>query len=309
MPKLLNLAKKSEDLVKPFGEIDVLLFYGIVGEKLKKFLKGKELATKIWMPYGIPYLIKRGSKLEPLLIEEFLEALTPEFFEKRKKNLDQVKGQLTKSQTKVWQYFFPRKLMDFFYATNSENPGRAIDRIFFDIDRGDGMTSEQSQEATREFVKAINQDKELKDVIGKVEPFISWTGNSFHVYLFLDKQQPSSFYEKHFQYLKAKPDEGFTAKWCNEINKKLSFKIIPGHEKVKGTINIDPSQTPSGKLCRVPLGSLHMKDDKTVDGVSFPVAEKMLEKDDLIDGLRSYTAKDVVDSLDELAKRFPKKFQ
>lgn len=308
MSELIRLAKKSENIIKPFGEIDVLLFYGIVGEKLKKFLKGKELATKIWMPYEIPYLIKRGSQLEPLFIEEFLEALTPEFFEKRKKHLEEVKDQLTKSQVKVWQYFFPRKLMDFFYATNSENPGKPIDRIFFDIDRGDGITHQQSQEATREFIKVIKQDDELKNIV-KEEPFVSWTGSSFHVYLFLDKQQPNSFYEKYFQYLKTDPEEGFTARWCKKINEQLSIKVIPGHEKVKGSINIDPSQTPSGKLCRMPLGSLHMKDSKTIDGVSIPVTEKMLEKEDLVDELENYKLKDIVNSLDELVKRLPKKFQ
>ncbi len=308
MSELIKLTKQSEDIIKPFGEIDVLLFYGIVGEKLKKFLKGKELATKIWMPYGIPYLIKRGSKLEPLFTEEFLEALTPEFFEKRKKHLEEVKDDLTESQVKVWQYFFPRKLMDFFYATNGENPGKPIDRIFFDIDRGDGITSEQSQEVTREFVKVIKQDDELKNII-KEDPFICWTGSSFHVYLFLDKHQPSQFYEKHFQYLKTNPEEEFTAKWCKKINEQSSIKVIPGHEKVKGKINIDPSQTPSGKLCRVPLGSLHMKDAKTVDGISIPVTEKMLEKKDLIDELKNYKPKDILDSLEELAKRLPRKFQ
>ena len=103
------------------------------------------------------------------------------------------------------------------------------------------------------------------------------------------------------------PKQGFTRKWCGQINQELSTKVVPGHEKIKGKINIDPSQTPSGKLCRIPLGSLHMKDPKTIDGISIPITEKMLEKDNLIDKLREFKPEDLVKSLDKLAGRLPKK--
>ncbi|MEM5793287.1 MAG: hypothetical protein QXY45_02920 [Candidatus Aenigmatarchaeota archaeon] len=305
MTEILKMAKNFDDILKPFGEIDLLLFYGIVGEKLRKFLKNRELATKIWMPNDI-YLIKRGTKLEPLFIDEFLESITLDFLERRKKHLEEVRKELTPGQIKVWQYFFPRKLMDFFYATNSEK-GKNIDRIFFDIDRGFGVSSEEAQQVTLEFVKVIKEDESIKDLISG-EPFVSWTGSSFHVYLFLKKPKPPSFYEKNIQYLKSRPDEGLTSKWCKILNKKFN-NVIPGHEKIKGKINIDPSQTPPGKLCRVPLGSLHMKDAKTIDGISIPLKVDMLEDEKLVGELKNYSPKILLESIDDLTKRLPKIFQ
>jgi len=304
---LLELAKKSGDALKPFGGTDVLLFYGIVGEKLKKFLKGKELASKVWLPQGnIKYFLNRGSKKPPLFIDDFVEAITPEFLQIRNKHhLKDVENQLTEKQKLVWSYFPPRKLADFFYATNNEGAGKQIDRIFFDMDRGEGVTLATAQKVTRTFREIVSKDAELAKLIGKVEPFVSWTGNSFHVYIMLDKPRPNSFYDQHFMFSKNDPLASFTGKWAEQIKKELKINVMGGHEKLPKVLSIDPSQTPSGKLARIPLGSLHMKDANTVDGVSTPVTEKMLDDSDLPDKLKELKPKYVIDNLEKLSKLLP----
>ncbi|MGB9937821.1 MAG: hypothetical protein ACPK7O_08890 [Methanobacterium sp.] len=309
MKSLLNYAKKnSDDIITPFGQMDVLLLYAIAAEKLKNYLGNREIAGKIWMPSGkVPFLLKRGSKLKPLYAEELVEAVDLDFLELRSKeeHLKDVKNDITDLQNKVWQYFLPRKLADFFYATNYENPGGEIDRIFFDIDRFKGMSAEQAQETTRIFIETTKEDEKFQNLINNAEPFIYWTGNSFHVFFFLDKPEPNSFYEKYFQYSKNNPEQNFTGKWAKAVDKKTAFKVIGGHERQGNSINIDPSQTPSGKLSRVPLGSLHMSDPKTVDGVSIPISEKMLYDADLTYKLLEYRPKDIVENLDEFSKYLP----
>lgn len=312
MPSLMSFARKNiEKILTPFEQMDVLLLYGIVGEKLKKYLKGKELASKIWLPSGnIPYLIKRGSKLEPLFIEEFVDAITVEFLEVRaEKEFSSAKRDLTEAQKKVWNYFVPRKLADFFYATNGESAGRPVDRIFFDIDRGQDMSAEQAQEAARFFVQAIEEDEDVEKILGNKEPFVCWTGNSFHVFLFLDGPKPNSFYEKYFKYSKDEPEASFTGRWAKKVDDRVGFRVVGGHEKLQKSINIDPSQTPSGKLCRVPLGSLHMKDAKTIDGISVPIENKMLEDENLVEKLKKYSPKEVVERIESFAERLPKGFR
>ncbi len=74
-------------------------------------------------------------------------------------------------------------------------------------------------------------------------------------------------------------------------------------------MSIDPSQTPSGKLCRIPLGSLHMKDAKTVDGISIPITTTMLENENLVEKLKKYRAKEVVNELETIAERLPRIFR
>ena len=313
MVSLLSFAKENmENLVTPFGQTDVLLLYGIAAGRLKKYLGDRELAGKIWMPSGrMRYLLKRGSKLEPLFAHELEEAVTLGFLELRSKteHLSSAKGELTDLQTKVWQYFLPRKLSDFFYATNHEGPGKEIDRIFFDIDRSKGISAEQAQETTRIFVETIKEDNNLENLLGNYELFINWTGNSFHVLFFLDKSMPSSFYDEHFQYSKNDPERNFTGKWAKKINEQVEFKVAGGHERQGNSINIDPSQTPSGKLCRIPLGSLHMKDPETINGVSVPITEEMLYNEDLVSKLTSYTPKDIIENLSEIEKHLPQKFR
>ena len=313
MNSLLSFAKKNmENLTTPFGQIDILLLYGIAAGKLKKYLGDRGLAGKIWMPSGkMPHLLKRGSKLEPLFAHELEKAVTLEFLELRSKteHLSSAKEDLTDLQAKVWQYFLPRKLADFFYATNHEGPGKDIDRIFFDIDRSKGISAEQAHETTQIFVETIKKDNELENLLGNFELFIYWTGNSFHVLFFLDKLMPSSFYDEHFQYSKNDPERNFTGKWAKKINEQVEFKVAGGHERQGNSINIDPSQTPSGKLCRVPLASLHMKDAETINGVSVPITEKMLYKEELINKLINYTPKDIIENLNEIEKHLPERFR
>lgn len=301
-----ELAEKSKDVLRPFGEMEVLLYYGTVAKKLAKFLKGKEIAAKNWFPFrpgAPPSVLKRGSKEEPLFIEEFIEAVTPEFLELRKLHLDEARPKLTHSQEKVWKYFVPRKLSDFFYATNNEGEGKSIERVFFDLDRGEGVRSEYAQEVAKEFVDVINEDHKNLERLNCSGPFVMWTGSSFHVYLFLKKKMPSSFYDENFQ-VSAKEELQTTAqKWVNEL-KKRGMKAIGSHEKVAGLVSIDPSQTPSGKLARS-IFSLHMKDLKTVDGVAIPLETKMLGSKNLVKELKSYTPEKVITELDSLSGRIP----
>ncbi|WP_424354887.1 hypothetical protein [Methanobacterium sp. MBAC-LM] len=313
MNSLLSFAEKNlEELVTPFGQTDVLLIYAIAAGRLKKYLGDRELAGKIWMPSGrMRYLIKRGSKLEPLFVHELEKAVTLEFLELRSKteHLSSAKKEITDVQAKVWQYFLPRKLSDFFYATNHEGPGKDIDRIFFDIDRSKGISAEQAQETTQIFVETIKKDHELEELLGNYELSINWTGNSFHVLFFLEELMPSSFYDEHFQYSKNDPERNFTGKWAKKINEQVEFKVAGGHERQGNSINIDPSQSPSGKLCRVPLGSLHMEDPETINGISVPITEKMLYNKDLVSKLTIYTPKDIIKNLSEIEKNLPERFK
>jgi hypothetical protein len=301
---IAELARKSKDVIKPFGETEVLLYYGAVATRLKNFLKGKEIAAKNWFPFrpgAPPHVLKRGSKEEPLFIDEFIEAITPEFLELRKLHLDEARPKLTHSQEKVWKYFVPRKLSDFFYATNNEGEGKPLERIFFDLDRGERVSAEYVQEVAKGFVDVINEDYKNLGRLNCSEPFVIWTGASFHVYLFLKKKMPSLFYDENFQ-VSAKEELQTTAqKWLNNL-KKNGMGVIGSHEKVVGLVSIDPSQTPSGKLARS-IFSLHMKDLKTVDGVAIPLETKMLGKKNLVSELRDYTPERVIKELDSLTKR------
>jgi hypothetical protein len=131
-----------------------------------------------------------------------------------------------------------------------------------------------------------------------------WTGKSFHVYIFLKKPQPTSFYTKYFQYDKNHPDQGLIGNWAKNIEKRTKIKTRGGHEKIAGAITIDPSQTPSGKLCRAPF-SLHMSDWKTVDGVAIPLKTQQLSDPSLVSKLQKYTPEKVVKELNRLTKALP----
>ena len=121
--------------------------------------------------------------------------------------------------------------------------------------------------------------------------------------MFLKKSMPNSFYVENFQYSKNDPLHNFTGKWTEKLRKE-GFNVTGGHEKTDYLI-IDPSQTPSGKLCRIPLGSLHMKDALTVNGVSIPLKKEMLEEKKLVEHLQEYTPKKVLEELDDLSRRLP----
>jgi|YelNatPaOPRAMG01_1025707.scaffolds.fasta_scaffold10829_4 hypothetical protein len=304
---LKDFALQCDDVLKPFNKTETLLFYAVISKSLNSYLKGKEIAAKNWIPHGkTPFLIKRGSKEEPLHVEEFKE-VTIDFLKVRseKEHLDEAKKMLNKTQEKLWTYFLPRKLSDFFYATNNETPGKNIDRIFFDIDKGEKATASESQNVAKALLDTIDEDRDFDEIRENISThLVSWTGNSFHVMLFLKKPMPNSFYVDNFQFSKNDPLNNFTGRWVEKI-KKQGFKVTGGHEKTSYII-IDPSQTPSGKLCRVPLGSLHMKDALTVNGVSIPLKREMLEEKNLVNHLRDYTPQKVLEELNELEKRLPK---
>lgn len=52
-----------------------------------------------------------------------------------------------------------------------------------------------------------------------------------------------------------------------------------------------------------------MKDAKTIDGISIPLTKKLLEKNNLVEDLKKYRAKYVIENLSELSNRLPKKFR
>lgn len=311
---LLEFALSCKDVLQPFGETETLLFYACVAPHAAKFVGEKEIAAKNWIPKGpMPYLIKRGSKEPPLKASELAKAVTRDFLETRSK-IEHLKdarasGALSQLQETVWNYFLPRKLADFFYATNGERAAQPIDRVFFDLDRGAKMSVSQAQEAAAAFVNEIEDDKDFwsspagKAVKGK--PFVAWTGSSFHVYLFFRSRQPARVYDEAFQYSKAEPEANFTGRWVARLRKRVSFKIAGGHEKLSDAIIVDPSQTPSGKLARVPLSSLHMKDAKTVDGVSVPVEAKRLQEKNLEKELLGLTPRSVLEDIVVYARLLP----
>jgi len=294
------------DAIRPFGHTDVLFYYSQVSKFLKNFLKGKEIAAKIWLPYGnIPAFLRRGSNMPPLYIQE-LSAVDEKMLKLRSEmNLDKSKNQLTKQQEKIWSYFVPSKLIDFFYATNGEHPGNPIDRIFIDMDRGENVKPEEVQKAASELIKIIKADTELKK-LAKFRLFVMWTGSSFHVYILFSRKFPNSFYNQHFKYSKDAPEASLIGKWAKKLNSKLKkVKVSGGHEKLPKTIILDPSQTPSGKLARAPF-SLHMVSAKEINGVAIPLSEKQLNDKSLIKKLKAYTPEKVLNELSELAKNLPK---
>jgi DNA primase len=218
--------------------------------------------------------------------------------------LDDARGKITKQQEKIWSYFVPSKLIDFLYATNGEHPGHPIGRVFIDLDKGEGVSSEQAQEVAKQLIKIIKSDEELKKIV-KFKLFIMWTGSSFHIYLLFLKKFPHSFYNKYFQYTKDAPEASLIGKWAKKLNGNLKgVKVSGGHQKLPNTIILDPSQTPSGKLARAPF-SLHMASATEVDGVAIPLSEKQLNDKSLVKKLRAYTPEKVINNIKELAKNLP----
>ena len=295
------LSKKNA--LKPFGELDVLAYYSIAAQRLKGFLKGKEIATKVYIPPRLQ-LLKRGSQLEPLFVEELAENIDEEFLQTRKLHLEEAREKISKVQEKIWRYFFPRKYCTFFYATNTEGVNRPIERIFYDIDRKETQTPGEARLIACKLVQLINADKEFSKKTGKFKTMPLWTGSSFHIYLLLEKSISHEFYGKGLMHSKKQPLASFTGKWVREIAKNTGLKVIGGHEKQEGCINIDPSQTPSGKLARAPF-SLHFKDAKTIDGIALPLTIKQLCTKGIVKELQKATPEKVLKELNEWAKAIP----
>ncbi len=297
------MANEKTDILKPYGELDVLGLYSKVAPYLEVFLKGREIASKTWVPKAkVPYFLNRAGKLGKLWIEDF-DNIDNEFLRLRAKHhLSDVKDQLNERQILLWRYFVPRKYSEFFYATNGEGEGKQLDRIFIDVDRTN-LPPERSLEVTRllleemERYKGEDEDFELIESIA-----VYWTGSSFHVYCFLSHPQPAKFYVEKLQFhSEGVLFESWTDIWVRKIRQRVSFKVTGGHEKKDNYIIIDPSQTPSGKLGRIPLGCLHIKNFE-IDGISIPLSESMIYDDDIVEWLRNLTPEYVVKNTESLSK-------
>ncbi|MFH0848454.1 MAG: hypothetical protein V1857_02995 [archaeon] len=218
-----------------------------------------------------------------------------------KMGLAEARDSLKEAEEKIWRYFPPRKLCDYFYATNHEGQKREIDRVFYDIDRPKDIPHDQAREVAKLFADAILNNSEISEFV-KGDPLVAWAGSSFHVYLFLKKTQKYRFYKEAIQYSEKTPGDGFTSRWIKCVREKTRVKVIGGHEKQPGSITIDPSQTPSGKLARSVLGSLHMSDYTTVDGISVPIGIDDLADQHLTEKLRRYTPRQIVMELPRLSR-------
>ncbi len=292
----MRLLKEVKDILRPFGELDLLYYYSIVAEKLRDFLWEKEIAAKIAIPGMIGKLLKRGSQLPPLFVPD-LRAVREQFLKLRVgHHLKEVREKLTRKEILLWGYFFPRKMIEFLYACNKEHPGLEIERIFIDIDKGKEVESDVAREVAAALLEEILHDERFKKLV-KFRPVILWTGNSFHLYLLLQKAVAPNFYEKFLSYRDHEKNvQNFTYRWALEIQKKTGIKVEAGHEKSEEHLILDTSGTPSGKLARAPF-SLHVKNYKEYDGVAVPLSAEDLKRKGLVRELRKLTPEAVVKNL------------
>ncbi len=299
---LHDLVEAADDILHPNGQLDVTLLYALAADAMQDYLGERELSGKIPIPDG-PVLLKRGSELAPLTAAELVAAVDEDFLTLRNDpgHLDDARDDLTDVQEKVWQYFYPRKYAEFLYATNHEGEGKPIDRIFFDIDRAGDITAEDALQVTRRFVEVLEDDEVAADITELM--IIKWTGASFHVELLLTEKQPGFFYDNHVFASKTTKKDTITGRAVKTLNEEMDLTVVGTHEKEEGHVVIDPSQTPSGKLNRVPLGSLHMADAETVDGVSVPLTKDELFDDGVLDMVQSYTPDSLVRDMDELGEK------
>ncbi|OIO40373.1 hypothetical protein AUJ10_03315 [Candidatus Pacearchaeota archaeon CG1_02_31_27] len=282
---------------------DVLEYYVSVLPYLTDFLRNKKIAVKNYIPDGVT-LLKRGSELEPLYVEEIIKYADKKFFDVRKKihHLDEARSRLNKQQIKIWQYFLPRKYSELFYATNDEGVNKKIERIFIDIDRTE-RSLEEAGVVTLKLLDLIKKNNKFKSKIGKYKTLITFTGKSFHLYFLLKKPITKEIYNELFA-----NKENIFKNFCEEIKKEVKFDVVLGHIKTKEGINIDPSQTPSGKLARSPF-SLHIaKDGKSIDGVTVPINEKILQNKKTVGDLTSYTPEKILKEIKKLAKNIPSSY-
>lgn len=277
------------------GELDVLDYYSKISKYLEKFLKGREIATKTVLPNF--QFLKRGSNSSPLFIED-LRQVNNKMLNLRTKHLDQVKDKLNQKQQLIWQYFVPRKPVNFFYATNGERQGKHIDRVFIDIDR-QSHSSEDARKVAASLVSTIKQDKEFKKLV-KFKIFIMWTGSSFHICLFLNKKVPLDFYQKHLSYGPSKRSS-FIEQWAASVSTETGINVKAGHEREKNAVILDSSNTPSGKLARVPF-SLHISNKGEIDGIAVPISEKDIEDNSLTGKLEKITPGTVLKNINNYAK-------
>ncbi len=274
------------DLLHPYGNLDVLWRYGKMAPYLKKLMRWKEIATKIVGERFV--LLKRGTKNPPLYINDFDEIDEDYLRLRANHHLDEVEDQLTPKQVLLRQYFVPRKLVNLFYACNNEF-WNTIDRIFIDIDRQNN-SSDDARKVTDALIKVIATDKAFAKLV-KYRPLILWTGSSFHIYLLLKKTIDHSFYDAYLSFGKGK-EESIITKRAATVSEMTGLKVLAGHERKKGALILDTSNTPPGKLARCPF-SLHIKDSKTIDGITVPVSKDELADRNLIKRLQKITPESI----------------
>ena len=274
------------DLLHPYWNLDILWRYGKVAPYLQDFLWTKEIASKIvWENF---VLLERGTKNPPVFIKDF-NGIDENFLKLRANHhLDEVREQLSDKQILLRKYFVPRKLVNFFYACNNEY-GNTMDRIFIDIDRQDN-SADNARKVTWELIKIILSDKQFTELID-YKPVILRTWSSFHIYLLLKKNIDHIFYDTYLSYGKNK-EQRFISKRAAEASKTTKLKVFAWHERKKWAIILDTSNTPPGKLARVPF-SLHIKDSTTIDGIAVPISQTELSDTKLINKLQKLTPESI----------------
>ena len=289
-----------KDILHTYNNLDILCWYNKTAPLLTKFLKWKEIASKIIGEKFV--LLKRGTKNKPLYIKDF-KYITKKFLKVRANHhLNEVKKQLNQKQILLRQYFVPRKLVNFFYACNNEY-GNVIDRIFIDIDRQTN-SADDARKVASELIKIIQNDKKFKKLINWPYKLLTlWTGSSFHIYICLKKPIDHNFYNKYLSYGKSK-ENSFPTQRAKKISEAKKIKVVAGHERKIWVIIIDTSNTPPGKLARAPF-SLHIKDFKTIDGITIPVSEEELWDPKLISKLTKLTPEIIRKNINKYKKILP----
>ncbi len=286
------MKKEDKKILNKSGQLDCLSYYKEIFEKKKnfliKFLKDKEISTKIYLPKEDFYLVKRGSKEKPLYFSEI--KASKNFLSLRKDNdLDDVREKVSKKEEKIWHYFVPRKMIEMHYACNKEK-GDKIDRIFIDIDPGEKFEAEHGRKVVLELLKEIKEDKEFRSKF-EFNTEVIWTGKGFHVYIILKKEYSKKIYQKYFSWGGKK--KSFIEKWAKNISNSLKLNVKAGHERKKDKIILDTSATPPGKLARCPY-SLHLNEKGKLVGICVPLKKKELENNKIIKKLEKLNLKEVI---------------
>lgn len=289
----LKIMKKGDKtILNKTGQLDCFSYYKKIFRKkrkfLKKFLQDKEIATKIYLPKDDFYLVKRGSKEEPLYFPEI--KTSKNFLSLRKDNdLSDVRDKISKKEEKIWHYFVPRKMIEMHYACNKEK-GNKINRIFIDIDPGEKFKAETGRKVALELLKEIKKDKDFREKFNfKTE--VIWTGKGFHVYIILKKEHSKKIYQRYFSWEGKK--ESFIEKWAKSISESIGFKVEAGHERKRNKIILDTSATPPGKLARCPY-SLHLNEKGKLVGICVPLKKKDLENNNIVRKLENLNLKKVI---------------
>jgi len=301
-----GLGIAGEDVLRLYGKLDVLPYYGEIAKRLLvKFLHGRELATRIWVPGDsrLRSVVIRGSSTEPLYIRQLAGAVTQELIEARKKyrSLSDARHELSPEQQLVWSYFPQRRYISLYHATNMEGTDRELHRAVFRIEPCIGATFREALTVTATLADMISSDREYPRFFRR-DPFVWWTGASFCLMLFTIVPQPASFYPMYLEH--TGKGKTITDRWVDKVSKCTPVKVAGGRQRRKGFVLIDPAATPSGNLCEVPIGCLHMAETGSLDGVSVPLTPEMIKKDIMAD-LLSYTPGRLIAELNKFEKRLP----